>query len=120
MRQPLLIFSQFFSLMSKARQCTSDSEMILTALHCISQLRILQGKEWERFAFTSIVLSTTKFTKGEIVAIDKVGGIDSGASCGMELENPPREASLKQSLIFVLKVNTRSLIDRRSDKHIHL
>ena len=98
-----------FSLMSKAHQCSSNSEMILTALHCISQL---QGKEWECFAFTSIVLSTPKFSKGEIVAIDKVGGIDSGASCGMKIENLPREASLKQSLIFVLKVNNCSLIDR--------
>ena len=110
-----------FSLMSKARPCSSDSEMILTALHCISQLRILQGKEWEWFAFTSIVLSTPKFTKGDIFALDKVGGIDSGASYyGMELEKPPIEASLRQPLMFVLKFNEFSLIDRRSGKHIHL
>ena len=115
MRQPL---QSVFSLIGRARQCSSDSEMILTALHCISQLKILQGKEWEWFAFTA--LSTPIFKNGETVAMDKVGGIDSVASCGMELEKPPGEASLNESVKFIVKQKQTSLIDRRSGKCIHL
>ena len=57
----------------KAHKCTSDSEMILTALHSISQLRILQGKEWESFKFSGVVRSTPQFKQSGCSVVNEIG-----------------------------------------------
>ena len=60
----------------KAHRCTSDSEMILTALHSISQLRVLQGKEWETFKFTDVVRSTPQFKQSGCSVVNEIGSLD--------------------------------------------
>ena len=60
----------------KAHRCTSDSEMLLTALHSISQLRVLQGKEWESFKFTDVVRSTPQFKQSGCSVVNEIGSLD--------------------------------------------
>ena len=60
----------------KARKCTSNSEMILTALQSIHQLKLLHETEWDSDAFISMVAATPKFIEGEKVVVDAVGGVD--------------------------------------------
>ena len=60
----------------KAHKCTSDSEMILTALHSISQLRVLQAKEWESFKFTDVVRSTPQFKQSGCSVVNEIGSLD--------------------------------------------
>ena len=71
----IMHISSVFGLVGKAYKCTCDSEMILTALQCITQLKILQGIEWEWFGFSDVIKSTPKFTQGNISEV-VIGGID--------------------------------------------
>ena len=53
------------SLTDKALGCANNSEMIATALQCISQLRILKEKDWDSHSFVHTVLATPTFSKGD-------------------------------------------------------
>ena len=67
--------SSVFGLAAKSRKCTSDSEMILTALQSMSQLKMIKETVWDSHEFVHKVLSTPRF-RGEDVAIDKIGSVD--------------------------------------------
>ena len=109
--------SSVFGLVDKARKCTSDSEMILTTLQGINQLRILQGIKWEALPFTNMVASTPKFTEGETFSVGKVGKIDSSVVVVLKLQDPPKQASLGESVSFVVRAGH---FDRRTSTFIHL
>ena len=65
-----------FALVNKACKCTNNSKMILTAMQSISQLIMLQGKDWDFDGFTDVVLSTPTFAEGGKVIVDTIGAID--------------------------------------------
>ena len=68
--------SSVFGLAAKSRKCTSDSEMILTALQSMSQLKMIkESHAWDSHEFVRTVLFTPRF-RGEDVAVDKIGSVD--------------------------------------------
>ena len=118
-------FSSVFSLADKACKCSSDVEMILTALQSIEQLTQLQNRDWDNLAFVNVVSSTPKFSKGGKVAVDKVGLVDSSSSSSVviELSYAHRQASLGTSVTFNVHVTsplTQELVDKRSGKPVDL
>ena len=117
--------SSVFGLADKACKCTSDVDMILTALQSIDQLTQLKSKDWDSRAFVNVVLSTPKFTEGEKVALDAVGavGYSSTSSTIMKLSTAPTEASLGGSIQFCIhipRLPTQQLIDNRSGTPVDL
>lgn len=113
--------SAVFNLVDKAVKCTSDSEMILTALQSITQLRIVKKREWDRCAFTNVVLSTPKFNSGEKPAVARVGGIDLAVvkSKGLQVVNQTKDADLKTD--YILEVSgEQPIVDGRSGATISL
>ena len=117
--------SSVFGLADKARKCTSDVEMILTALQSIEQLTHLQNKDWDDLAFVNVVLSTPKFSQGEQVTMDAVGvlGSSSTSPSVIQLSRTPKWASLGSSMDFSVYVTipvTQELIDERSGLPVDL
>ena len=117
--------SSVFGLADKACKCSSDVEMILTALQSIEQLTQLQNKDWDNLAFVNVVSSTPKFSEGEKVAVDKIGLCDSPSSSSVviELSYAPRQESLGRSMTFNVDVTspcTQELVDKRSGKPVDL
>ena len=80
--------SSVFGLADKAQKCTSDTEMVLTALHSITQLKKLRETEWESIAFTTTVSSTPQFSEGEQIEIDSLGGVvrDTSSLCDIHVK----------------------------------
>ena len=70
-------------------RCTSDSEMILTALQSIRQLRMIKEREWDAGPFVKMVASVTSFKK-ENISADSFGEIDCVVSPtkGIQVINP--------------------------------
>ena len=77
--------SAVFGLVEKAMRCTSDSEMILTALQSIRQLRMIKEREWDARALVKMVASVPSFKK-EDVAVDLWGELISDTSVEQETE----------------------------------
>ena len=63
--------SAVFGRVEKAMRCTSDSEMILTALQSIRQLRMIKEREWDTGPFVKMVASFKK----ENISADSFGGL---------------------------------------------
>ena len=115
--------SSVFDLVQKARKCTSNSEMILTALQSIHQLKLLHETEWDSDAFTSMVSATPKFIEGEKVVIDAVGGVDHVAAPSTEMQflRQTNTACLGSYYVSTIKSSpTQILVDERSGAPINL
>ena len=117
--------SSVLDLVEKARKCTSDSEMILTALQSIHQLKLLHETEWDSDAFTSMVSATPKFIEGENVIVDAVGGVDRVVipSSKIRLMSHSSRARLDSSISFQVGVtssHTPILTDGRSGVPVNL
>ena len=113
-------------LSEKARKCTSDVDMILTALQSIRQLSQLKETEWDASAFIHVATSPAKFSGGEIIATDKTGKLENVSSSldfQMKVVNKPTEASLGNKVSFNVtytKPLSQDLIDKRSGNPICL
>ena len=112
-------------LSEKARKCTSDIDMILTALQSIRQLSQLKETEWDASAFIRVATSPAKFTGGEIIATDKTGKLEHVSSLDFQMKvvNKPTEASLGNKVSFNVtytKPLSQDLIDKRSGSPICL
>ena len=117
--------SSVLGLVEKAHKCTSDSEMILTALQSIHQLKLLHATEWDSVAFTSMVAATPKFIEGGKVVIDAVGGVDhvTAPSSEMQLLDQTNTACVGSYVSFQITIKsspTRILVDERSGAPINL
>ena len=113
--------SAVFSLVDKALKCTNDSEMILTALRGITQLRLLEEGKWDGCDFTSVVVLTPKFNSGEKLAVATVGSIDCEVvqSKGLHVLNASNSAYLNSNYVLVISVD-QALVDGRSGATISL
>ena len=113
-------------LSKKARKCTSDVDMILTALQSIRQLSQLKETEWDASAFIRVATSPAKFTGGEIIATDKTGKLEHvspSLDFQMKVVNEPTEASLGDKVSFNVtytKPLSQDLVDKRSGSPICL
>ena len=117
--------SSVCGLVEKARKCTSNSEMILTGLQSIHQLKLLHETEWDSDAFISMVSATPKFIEGEKVVIDAVGGVDrvTAPSSEMQLLGQQNTACVGSYVSFRITVKsspTKSLVDGRSGAPVNL
>ena len=116
--------SAVFGLSEKARKCTSDVEMILTALQSIRQLSQLKETEWDASAFIRVVTSPAKFTPvGEIIATDKTGKVEriSSPEFNLKVINQPTKANLGGSVSFIVSYPfLQCLVDTRSGSSIRL
>ena len=112
--------SAVFGLVEKAMRCTSDSEMILTALQSIRQLRMIKEREWDAGPFVKMVASVPSFKKEKISA-DSFGGIDRVPSKGIQVTNPTQSPNLNNH--FVIRVTcfpVKSLVDGRSKRKVNV
>ena len=114
--------SAVFGLVEKAMRCTSDSEMILTALQSIRQLRMIKEREWDARAFVKMVASVPSFKK-EDVAVDLWGELISDTSVSKELQVTGFE--IKGYLFSPFEVTVtcsriKSLVDKRSGETLKL
>ena len=114
-----------FALVNKACKCTNDSEMILTALQSISQLKMLQGKDWDFDGFTDVVLSTPTFAEGEKVLVDIIGAIDCSLTPSSDIKVSHQSERIRLNTSYTYNVNvvipsTENIVDERSGKPIHL
>ena len=113
-----------FGLVSKARKCSSDTEMILTALQCIDQLRIVMDREWDASGLTNVALLTPVFDLGEKLPVGGVGGIGCcvAESKGLEIVNPYGHTHVNASIIINVScdIEEQHLVDGRSGATISL
>ena len=130
--------SSVCGLADKAQKCTSDTEMVLTALHSITQLKKLRETEWESIAFTTTVSSTPQFSEGEQIEIDSLGGVvrDTASLCDIQVVSfnyrtgeygddggTMVQAQLGSSLSFQVDVTVplaKTLVNKRSGKAVNL
>ena len=99
----------------KAKKCTSDVQMIQTALQSIRQLSQLQAIQWEASTFTSIVLSPWIFQRTEL---SEVGVIErASTSYSVKVENLPTTTELGKPLTFKI---IPTLVDKRSQRKVCL
>ena len=112
--------SAVFGLTDKACRCASDSEMILTALQSMSQLRLIKEREWDRKAFVKMVLSAPCF-KQEKVCFETKISVAELQSEELKLSNFSQHASLYSRFQANITCSpTKPLIDRRSGETINL
>ena len=114
--------SGVFGLVEKAMRCTSDSEMILTALQSIRQLRMIKEREWDARAFVKMVASVPSFKK-EDVAVDLWGELISDTSVSKELQVAGFEKKGYLYSPFEVTVTCsriKSLVDKRSGETLKL
>ena len=98
-------------------RCTSDSEMILTALQSIRQLRMIKEREWDAGPFVKMVASVPSF-KRENMSADSFGEIDRVVTPrGIQVTNPTQSPNLN-SLTF--PVNVKSSVDGRSKRNVNM
>ena len=115
--------SAVFRLAAKARKCTSDSEMILTAMQGINQLKIIKEKEWDRTAFVKVVSSAPHFEKTNTIAVKKLGNISRVTGSGeiRLINNSAQCAALNNC--FQINVSCspiKTLVNSRSRKPVNL
>ena len=105
----------------KARKCTSDIKMILTALQGIHQLTQIKEMEWDKRAFAGVVTSTSKFTDGLKMAVSKAGDLERSSSKTVDLQvcSPPVDPQLGSTASFVVKTSD-TLVDERSGEPVCL
>ena len=111
-----------FKLVDKAHKCTSDSEMILTSIQGITQLRVIKAKEWDGKEFVRMVHSAPSFKKKK-ASVESFGGVVhvSSPSKEMEISVPNKIASLKSFFqINVACSSIKSLVDVRSGENVNL
>ena len=115
--------SAVFCLVNKALKCTNDTEMALTALQSINQLRIIAGREWENGDFANVVLLTPTFER-EMLTVGKIGGIGFRVadSKGLEILNPYGCVRLNANYIFKVSYDTdeEPLVDGRTGREVSL
>ena len=116
--------SAVFGLVEKAMRCTSDSEMILTALQSIRQLRMIKEREWDGSGFTSVVSVTPTFCEGESLALGDIGSVESGTnSTALTLVRNYRGVAYLSS-VYTLDVSCsmqeEPLVDGRSGNTVTL
>ena len=116
--------SAVFGLVEKAMRCTSDSEMILTALQSIRQLRMIKEREWDGSGFTSVVSATPTFCEGESLALGDIGSVESVTnSTALTLVRNYRGVAYLSS-VYTLKVSCsmqeEPLVDGRSGNTVTL
>ena len=87
--------SAVFGLVEKAMRCTSDSEMIHTALQSIRQLRMIKEREWDAGPFVKMVASVPRFKKDNISG-NSFGGIACVVTPtkGIQVTNPTQSQNL--------------------------
>ena len=105
-------------------RCTSDSEMILTALQSIRQLRMIKEREWDGSGFTSVVSATPTFREGESLALGDIGSVESVTnSTALTLVRNYRGVAYLSS-VYTLKVSCsmqeEPLVDGRSGNTVTL
>ena len=118
-KSTILQISSVFGLTKKAVTCTSDVEMVLTALQCIHQLKQLKGTEWESDAFIHLLSTQAKFRnnlKQDIRKIGIVNRLHEGKSIILPI---PQSVELGQILTFNIK-NNKALLDFRSGEQVKL
>ena len=103
-------------LASKACKCTSDVEMILTALQSIKQLSQLKEMKWDASAFTFVVGSPAKFRGGTKPKAGKLGYVERTSS-DVIVNDLPTTAALGTTVIFNF---APTLLDQRSQQKISL
>ena len=112
--------SAVFGLVEKAMRCTSDSEMILTALQSIRQLRMIKEREWDARAFVKMVASVPSFKK-ENISADSFGEIDCVVTPrGIQVTNPTQSPELNSLTVTCFPVNVKSLVDGRSKRNVNV
>ena len=119
----LAYISAVFGLVEKAMRCTSDSEMILTALQSIRQLRMIKEREWDARAFVKMVASVPSFKKEDVVAVDLWGELISDTSVSKELQVSGFEKKGYLFSPFEVTVTCsciKSLVDKRSGETLKL
>ena len=111
-----------FKLVEKARKCTSDSEMILTSLQSISQLKKMKEKEWDSREFVRMVSSAPGFKKKK-ASMDSFGAVIrvSSPSKEMEILVPHQSPNLGSCFeVAVVCSPIESLLDTRSGENVNL
>ena len=113
--------SSVFDLIGKARKCTSDVEMILTALQGIRQLTQIKEMEWDKRAFAGVVTSPTKFTDGLKMTMSKAGNLERSSVKTVDLQvcSPPVDPQLGSTASFVVKTSD-TLVDGRSGEAVYM
>ena len=113
--------SSVFNLIVKARKCTSDVKMILTALQGIRQLTEIKEMEWDKRAFAGVVTSPSKFTDGLKMAVSKAGDLERSSVKIVDLQDcsPPVDPQLESTASFVVKTSV-TLVDGRSGEAVYL
>ena len=110
--------SAVFGLVEKAMRCTSDSEMILTALQSIKQLRMIKEREWDARAFVKMVASVPSFnTSG-----NSLGGIVRVVTPtkGIQVTNPTQSQNLYNPLVISITCSPVKLVDDRSKRNVYV
>ena len=110
-------FDAALALASKAHKCTSDVEMILTALQTIRQLSKLKEINWDASAFTTMVSSPGIITEGMAMEANKAGRIKRASLDDVVVQNLPAAAKLGENITFKV---TRNLLDGRSKQNVCL
>ena len=111
--------SAVFGLTDKACRCASDSEMILTALQSMSQLRLIKEREWDRNAFVKMVLSAPCFKQEKVYFETKISA--ELQSEELKVLNFSQHASLYSRFKANITCSpTKPLIDRRSGETLDL
>ena len=109
-------FEAALGLASKACKCTSDVEMILTALQSIRQLSQLKEIKWDASAFTTVASSPGKFTEGTRLEVNTAGCVERIFN-KVIVQNLPATAELGQTIIFRI---VQTFLDGRSKQKIYL
>ena len=107
--------SSVFDLIDKAQKCTSDVEMILTALQSIRQLTQIKKMRWDGSAFAQVVTSPTKFIQGKNGELER----SSVKTAEMQVSEKPTNAKLGSIVSFVVKTSD-TLVDGRSQRPVCL
>ena len=111
--------SAVFGLTDKACRCASDSEMILTALQSMSQLRLIKEREWDRKAFVKMFLSAPCFKQEKVCFETKISV--KLPSKELKVSNFSQRASLYSCFQAIITCSpTKPLIDHRSGETIDL
>ena len=104
----------------KANRCTSDVEMILTALPTIDQLVQLETVEWESSAFTTIVASPAIIDEGQKLPVNEASCIVRSTTIGGMVIAAPVPTSCVVGQRITFSVIPQELVDGRRKKTIRL
>ena len=98
-------------------RCTSDSEMILTALQ---KLRMIKEREWDAGPFVKMVASVPSFKK-ENISTDSFGEIDCVVTPrGIQVTNSTQSQNLYNHLVISVTCSPVKLVDGRSKRKVNV